>query len=94
MISYELIIDTDSVFLIPENDFWEKTEFYSELKQSVVNDIDYENSKYLYQTLKIKYLGDLNDLYNVQDVILLSEFIRNRFQAVHKAQENVIRLVQ
>ena len=26
VIPYELIIDTDSFFLIPENDFWEKTE--------------------------------------------------------------------
>ena len=81
-------------FLIPENDFWEKTEFYSQLKQSAVNDIDYGNSKYLYQTLKMRNLGDLNDLYNVQDVILLSEIIRNRFQAMHETQENVIRLVQ
>ena len=40
-------------FIKPENDFWGKTEFFSELKQSVVNDEDYENSKYLYQTLKM-----------------------------------------
>ena len=42
----------------------------------------------------MRNLGDLNDLYNVQDVILLSEIIRNRFQAMHETQENVIRLVQ
>ena len=60
-----------SFFIKPENDFWEKTEFFSKLKQSAVNDEDYENSKYLYQTLKIRHLGDLNDLYNAQDVILL-----------------------
>ena len=71
-----------------------KKQNYSELKQSAVNDIDYGNSKYLYQTLKMRNLGDLNDLYNVQDVILLSEIIRNRFQAMHETQENVIRLVQ
>ena len=71
-------------FLIPENDFWEKTEFYSQLKQSAVNDIDYGNSKYLYQTLKMRSLGDLNDLYNVQGIILLSEIIENRFQAMHE----------
>ena len=82
VIPCELIIDMDSFFLIPKN--WEKTEFYSGLKQSAVNDIDYENSKYLYQTLKIRNLGDLNDLYNVQDVISLSEIIENRFQAMHE----------
>ena len=59
-----------------------KTEFFSELKRSAVNDEDYENSKYLYQTLKMRNLGDLNDLYNTQDVILLTEIIESRFQAM------------
>ena len=62
--------------------FGKKTEFFSELKQSAVNDDDYENSKYLYQTLKMRNLGDLNDLYNTQDVILLTEIIESRFEAM------------
>ena len=82
VIPYELIIDMESFFITPENEFWEKTEFFSELKQSIVNDDDYENSKYLFETLKMRNLGDLNDLYNVQDVILLCEIIGNRFQAM------------
>ena len=69
-------------FITPENEFWEKSEFFSELKQSAVNDDDYENSKYLFGTLKMRNLGDLNVLYNVQDVILLCEIIENRFQAM------------
>ena len=36
-----------SFFITPEKDFWEKTEFYSDLKQSAVKDDDYENSKRL-----------------------------------------------
>ena len=32
----------------------------------------------------MRHLGDLNDLYNVQDVILLSEIIQNRFETMHK----------
>ena len=52
----------------PDRDFWEKTNLFSEFKQSVVNDNDYEHSKYLYQTLKVRNLGDLSDLYD--DVIL------------------------
>ena len=55
----------DSFFLTPEKDFWEKTEFFSWLKQSAVNDDDYENSKYLYHTLKMGNLGDMNDSYNI-----------------------------
>ena len=46
--------------------FGNKTEFFSELKQSAVNDDDYENSKYLYQTLKMRNLGDLNNLYKTR----------------------------
>ena len=55
---------------------------FSELKLSAVNDEDYENSKYLYKTLKMRNLGDLNDLYYTQDVILLIEIIGNRFQSM------------
>ena len=57
VISYELIINMDSFFQTPENERWEKTEFFSELKQGAVNDNGYENSKYLYQTLKMRNLG-------------------------------------
>ena len=72
-------------FLTPENEFWEKTEFFSKLKENAVNENDYENSKYLYQTLKMRNLGDMNDLYNTQDVILLCEIIENKFQIINDA---------
>ena len=62
--------------------FGKETEFFSEFKQSAVNNEDYENSKYLYQTLKMRNLGDLNDLYNAQSVIVLIEIIESRFQAM------------
>ena len=65
IIPYEIIVDMESFFITPDRDFWEKTEFFSELKQSVVSDEDYERSKYLYRTLKMQHLGDLNVLYNV-----------------------------
>ena len=84
VIPYEMIMDMLSFFITPEKDFQEKAEFYSHLKQSGVNDDDYENSKYLYHTLKMRHLGDLNDLYEAQDVILLSEIIENRFEEMHK----------
>ena len=64
IIPYEIIVNMESFFIKPENALWEKTDFFSELKQSAVNDEDYENSKYLYQTLKMRNLGDLNYLYN------------------------------
>ena len=71
--------------------------FFSQwkLKLSAVSDESYENSKYLYQSLKIRNLGDLNDLYNTQDIILLTE---SQFQAMQRIlmvliQENVTQLV-
>ena len=81
IIPYEIIVDMESFLIKPDIEFWEKTVF-SELKQSAVNDEDYENSKYLYQTLKMTNLGDLIDLYNTQDVTLLTEIIESRFQAM------------
>ena len=40
-------------FLITENKvFWEKTDFFSELKQREVKDSDYENYFYLYKNLR------------------------------------------
>ena len=42
------------MFLTPENDvFFQKSEFYSDLKQRAVSDNDYETSFYLYRTLKM-----------------------------------------
>ena len=63
--------------------FGKKTDFFSELKQSAVNDNEYESSEYLYHTLKMRNLVDMNDLYNAQDVILLCKIIENRFQAMN-----------
>ena len=73
-----------SLLLTPDNEqFWNKTEFFSELKLQAVDDDSNGNSKFLYKTLKMRNLGDLNDLYNTQDVILLCEILENRFQAMH-----------
>ena len=82
IIPYEIIVDMESIFIKPDSEFWAKSEFFSELKQSAVNDQDYEHSKFLYQTLKTRNLGDLNDLYNTQGGILLTEIIESRFQAL------------
>ena len=54
---------------------------YSDLKQKAVSDSDYESSFYLYRTLKMRNLGDMNDLCNAQDfTFLFCEIGKNRFQ--------------
>ena len=50
------------------------------LKGQSVNKEDYNNSKKLFVLLKMRNLSDLNNLYNVQDVLLLMAKIINRFQ--------------
>ena len=82
IIPYEIIVNMESFFIKPNNEFWAKSEFFSELKESVVNDQDYEDLKFLYQTLKMRNVGDINDLYDTQVVILLTEIIESRFQAM------------
>ena len=49
------------------------------MRQKAVRDSDYESSLFLYRTLKMLILRDMNDLCNVQDVILLCEIAENRF---------------
>ena len=84
IIPYEKIVDMNSMFLTPENNvFFEKTEFYSDLKQKAVSDSDYESLFHLYRTLKMRKLGNMNELYNAQDIILLCEICKNRFQFMH-----------
>ena len=84
MIPYEKIVSEDSLDLTPENSmFFEKRELYSELKQNFVSDEEYENSFYLYKTLKMRNLSDMNGLHNAQDVILLCEIIENCFQVMY-----------
>ena len=45
-----------------------------------MNKEDYDNSKNLFILLKMRNYSDLNDIYNVQDVILLMVITENRFQ--------------
>ena len=61
----------DSLLLTPDKEFWKTTEFFNELELQTVDNESNENSKYLYTTLKMRNLGNLNDLHNTQDVVLL-----------------------
>ena len=83
IITYGKIVDMKS--LTPENgDFFEKTEFCSDLKKKGVCDDEYGSSLYLFETLKMRNLGDINDLNNAQDLILLCKIAENKFQYMHK----------
>ena len=83
IIPYEKVESINSLSVKPENGvFFTRDEFFSSLKGESVDEISYQNAKTLFLTLKMRDLSDLNDLYNVQDVIILLEIIENRFQKI------------
>ena len=43
VIPYEIVVDMESFFIKSDKEFWEKTEFFSELKLIAVIDENYEN---------------------------------------------------
>ena len=62
----------------PENAyFFKKYEFFSELKKAVSR-AKYEDAKFLYKAIKMRNWLDMNDLFNVQDVVWLCEIFENR----------------
>ena len=94
IIPYEKIESIDSLQIIPEDGiFFSKDEFFSTLKSKMVDDESYENSKKLYILLKMRNLSDLNDLYNVQDVITLLEIMGNRFQSMQEKSGYIRRII-
>ena len=82
VIPYEKIEKIDSLCSATPEDgiFFTKDEFFSSLKNKEIDNESYENAKMLYLLLKMRDLSDLNDLYNVQDVMILLEIVENRFQ--------------
>ena len=76
---YERIIFSDSLDIKLSGKFFDRTDFFSILKQQNVSNEDYKISLYLWNTSKMRNLRDMNNLRNAQDVILLSEIIENRF---------------
>ena len=61
-----------------------KTEFFSLLKQENITENEYEKSKYIFETLKMRNFSDFNDLYNFQGVAILCEIVENRLVYAQK----------
>ena len=61
--------------------------FYSSLKDSVIDDKDYEVVKIFYQSLNLDNLGQLNKLYKFQNTVIFTEIFEqrsNRLQELFK----------
>ena len=53
--------------------FFEIHQFYSSMKDSVLSTEEYENVKKFYKLMNLSNLGELNQMYNFQDTIILCE---------------------
>lgn len=68
---------------VPENeDFWEIKDFYSGLKDDNITQTWWENCRRLHNVLKVRDLNNFNDVYDVQDVIVLGSILENRWQKI------------
>ena len=76
-ISYEMITRYNSLDIAQgHGEFFLPHQFYSNLKDSIMTDEEYENVKKFYQTMKLENLGELNKMYNFQDTIILCEICK------------------
>ena len=83
---YEKIKDYDCLNIerSPENGFYKKNEFYSELKTTIITDQEYEDVKKLFCVIKMRNLSDINELYNFQNTMILCEIFESRAQLIHE----------
>ena len=58
--------------------FFSNTEFYSSLKNEIINDESYENVKQFRKLLRLKKPLELNDIYNFQNTIMFCEIFENK----------------
>ena len=94
MIPYQIITNFDSLKKEPKEDFFNKKDFYSELKENDISDEEYQNVKKFFMILKLKPLGEMNrknkmfgneimEVFWVSKIFLNKEredFIRDNFQ--------------
>ena len=76
-IPYELIATFDSLSISPDKEYFEPHQVYSSMKDSIRLTQEYENVK-CYTTLKLSSLGELNQIYNFQDTIILCKIFEQR----------------
>ena len=61
-----------------EGESFEKKDFYSSLREKDISDKDYEDVKKSFELLRMKTLGDMNRVYNIQDTLILCKISEQR----------------
>ena len=85
MIPYQTVRKIDSLDIRPEDsDFFDHESFYSTLKEKNISKEEYENAEKFFRLLRLKTLGDLNKIYNLQDTAILCEIFEKRSSQLQK----------
>ena len=77
VIPYKMMNSFVSLEIVPEGEFFNMEDFHSTLKNSLITDQQHLLVKTFYSLLKMRNLGDLNNLYNFQDTIILCEIFKS-----------------
>ena len=79
-IPYQKITELDSLLSRPPfgQEFFDKDDFYSTLREEAVDEQDYEDVKNFFKLLDLSSLGKLNKYYNIQDTLILSVIFKHR----------------
>ena len=54
-----------------DGEFFNVIDFYSSFKSKIICEKECSDVKKIFKTLKMRNIGDLNELYNFQDTIIL-----------------------
>ena len=87
VIPYETVNSFDSLDICPANNFFEIQDFHSSLKNLVISNEKYQQVKKLSLLLKMRHLGDLNNLYNFQDTLILCKVFESRTKFLNEKFE-------
>ena len=78
-----LSLSFHSLSAVPEDgDFWDIESFYSRMRDEDISQKELEGCKKLCKMLKMRNLSDFNDIYNIQDVIILAVILEYRWQKI------------
>ena len=83
---YESVTGFNSLSVTPDDgDFRIIEKFYSRLKDEGISQKERESCRKLYKILRMRNLSDFNDVYNIQDVYILSVILEYRWQKIKEA---------
>ena len=67
-----------------DREFLNIIDCYSSLKNKIISQKEYLDVKKLFETLKMRDMGDLNELYNFQDTITLCGISESRLSLMNE----------